>query len=808
MVFKTRDKINPSLLFIVALAAFLLSGCTIVRKYQKNKPFVYENNINLNVNDVTPDEKVIIRSRLNTQLDDSSKVRVKDVAFFLHYIDRPPAFDSIAARASADNMQTSMVNLGYYSASTDFTYSIDSSRKDQKRVTTTFEVEAGKRTLIDTFAYMLDKPELQQLALQTKSASPLQKGAPVTRAAISQESARLVDLYRNNGYYKFTSEELRVTGDTSIEALTTVSDDPFEALQLLAEATEKKNKPTIRLGMLLNRSADSTRLNKYFIRDIYILPDYVPGDMYTDTSLVQNISNGYIIKYHKSLFKNNLLTKNMYVKNGSIYRQEDYFKTINSLYKLGVWESPGIDIIEVKDSNQLDLVVKLTPVKKYGFEGDIELSYSANSNTSATNSGNLLGISGNLSLLNRNVGKEAIRMTNAIRAGVEFNTGQRSSGGSIINSNEIGFSNSILFPKFILLFKGLNKKDYLVKQSFLNTNVSLIKRIDFFNQQVFSLAHGYTYTKRANRSNTITPFNFDFRRIYNTSARFENTLDLFPFLRYSFNTALVMGSSFRYISTYTNPKYPQRSTNFKFNIEESGLIWGRLRDAISKKAKKNFLTNYLKQFIKTDVEYTYTISHPKSAIAFRFFAGVGIPLAKADTTLPFFKQYFGGGPNSMRGWPVRGIGIGSQLMAPYTSNNLFNDRTGDIQLEANAEYRYNIAPLFGNAIFLKGAFFVDAGNIWNFKNTKATGALDSTQFKFKNIYKQLGVSAGTGFRLDFSYFLLRFDMGFRFKRPDITENDGWRIPNINFRNLFGNADINKKWRYENFNFTIGIDYPF
>ena len=812
MVFKTPDKINPFSFFLVAVSVFIFSGCTIVRKYQKNKPFVYSNNINLNINDVTPDEKVIIKSRLNTQLDDSSKIKVKDVAFVLHYIDKPPAFDTISARASADNMQISMVNLGYYNAKTDFKFAIDSSKKNQKRVTSTYEVEAGKRTLIDTFAYLFNKPELQQLALQTKSESPLQKNSPVTKAAISLESARLVDLYRNNGYYKFTTEELRVTGDTSIEALTTVSDDPFEALRLLSEANAKRNKPTIKLAMLLNGATDSTRLNKFYIRNIYILPDYSPGDNYADTStLTENISNGYIIRYHKKIFRNNLLIKNMYVKTGDMYRQEDYFKTINSLYKLGVWESPAIDVIE-KDSNQLDLVVKLSPVKKYGFEGDIELSYSANSNTSntisATNSGNLLGISGNISLLNRNVGKEAIRMTNAIRAGVEFNTGQRTIGGSLINSNEISYSNSILFPKLITPFRSINRKKLLVQQSFINTNVSLINRIDFFNQQAFSISNGFSWTRKANHNWTYTtPFSFDFRRIYNTTIRFDTTILKYPFLRYSFNTALVMGQSLRYVSNYINPKNPKKATIFKFNIEESGLLWGRLRDALSKNGKSNFLTNYLKQFIKTDVEYINTISHPKSAVVFKLFAGVGIPLSKSDTTLPFFKQYFGGGPNSMRGWPVRGIGIGAQPLAPF-GNNTFNDRTGDIQLEANAEYRYNIAPLFSNAVYLKGAFFVDAGNVWNYKNTKANGSTDSTQFKIQNLYKQLGISAGTGLRFDFSYFLIRFDMGFRLKRPDITENNGWQIPNITWNHLFSNDAVNKRWRYENFNFTIGIDYPF
>jgi outer membrane protein insertion porin family len=161
----------------------------------------------------------------------------------------------------------------------------------------------------------------------------------------------------------------------------------------------------------------------------------------------------------------------------------------------------------------------------------------------------------------------------------------------------------------------------------------------------------------------------------------------------------------------------------------------------------------------------------------------------------------------MRAWPVRGIGVGGQALATY-SNSLFNDRTGDIQLEGNAEYRFNVAPLFSNAVFFKMAFFTDIGNIWNFKNTKPDGSEDTTQFKFQNLYKQLGVASGMGLRFDFTYFLIRFDVGFRFKRPDIIKNDGWQIPDITFNHLFRSALADREWRYQNFNATIGIDYPF
>src|ERR1700712_2717959 len=151
MALKISDeKISPGYFKLFLFSVLFFSGCTAVRKYQKNKPFVYNNIINLKIDNATADDKIIIRSRLNTQLDDSSKVRTKDVAFILHYIDKPPVFDTTAAKQSADNMQVSMVNLGFYNAKTNYTFTIDSvNRKHEKRVTTTYNVDAGNRTLID-----------------------------------------------------------------------------------------------------------------------------------------------------------------------------------------------------------------------------------------------------------------------------------------------------------------------------------------------------------------------------------------------------------------------------------------------------------------------------------------------------------------------------------------------------------------------------------------------------------------------------------------------------------------------------------
>jgi outer membrane protein insertion porin family len=619
-------------------------------------------------------------------------------------------------------------------------------------------------------------------------------------------------------------------GDTTVAALTTITEDIFEQLQLLAEAQRARDSPTIKLAVVLNVPKDSSRLKQYYINHIYFFPDYKNGDGLNDPGLTVKYvtkkpcttcktDTSFIMLYHKYLFRPRFLARNMYLKKGSLYNQGDFYKSLNSFARAGVWQSTNIQVEEVKQKDsvhKIDLFVQLIPGKQYGYEAALEASYSASSNTNsvtAANAGNLLGLSGNISFLNRNLNKEGIKMTNSLLAGVEFNFRPDSNNTkNLINSNELSYTNNISFPRLIFPFLRFNAdKRFNTTESFITTKLSYINRINLFNLQSFNFGVGYSATTKRNRTWIFRPLNFEFAKLYNESDSFKKTLADNPFLRYSFNTALVAGSSIGYRVNKVNARHPNRQHSLKINLEESGMIWGRF----------GLFKQYMKQYVKADMEYVYAVSRAKSAFVFRVFGGIGVA-SKKDTTLPFFKQYFGGGSNSMRGWPVRGIGRGSQPLAPYGSNS-FNDRTGDIQLETNIEYRYTIAQIIPNSLVLKGALFADMGNVWNFRNSKPGGGKDSAQFQFANLYKQLGVSAGTGFRLDFNYFVLRFDLGFRFKKPDIGKNDGWQIPDINFNNLFRrgkqipdplnpgqtyNDNRYKKWRYENYNLTIGISYPF
>ncbi|MEO6404444.1 MAG: BamA/TamA family outer membrane protein [Ferruginibacter sp.] len=785
--------------FICALVfTGFLNSCTIIKKTPAGKPYLVKNNIEVKGGNFTKLERSALKQRLFNQLDDSAKVETSSPIFLVNIIKRPTAFDTGYSHVSALNMMASMVHLGYYNSKA-FFHADTSGRK----VTVNYTVETGKPTLIDTVSYRLRKPDIQQLVLSLRKESILQKNNPITKAAVQSEIARLVDSLRNKGYYKFTASELHVLGDTSLAILTTITDDPFEQLRLLAEAQQKRDSPTVKIAIALNNPEDSTRLNSYLVRKIYLLPDYRPGDSLGDTTITQRDTRNFILRYHERLFRTGFLGRNIWLRPEDLYKQSSYYKTLTSLSNTGVWETVNIQALEVPDSSLVDLFIEMVPAKKFGFEAALEASYSTTNSSNAL-AGNLLGISGNFSLTNRNIGKEGIRMTHRLRAGVELNNNSKGSGYKLINSNEVSYSNNVIIPRFPNLVPLLNK-EMVSGETFINTSVAYSNRLQLFNLQTINLNLGANAIDKRNRRWTFRPFNLEFNYLFNTTDSFKNILAANPFLRYSYNTSYVVGMGWSLATSYKNPRHLNsqfKARDFKLNMEESGLTWANL--GVAKK--------YLRKYIKTDVEYKYTVDYKKTALAFRLFTGIGIPLGSDTAKLPFFKQYFGGGSNSMRGWPIRGIGPGSQAKAPY-SNSLFNDRLGDIQLEGNMEYRYEIARIIPNTLTLRGALFVDAGNVWNFNSSKTDGSRDSAQFKFKNIYKELGVSAGTGFRFDFNYLILRVDLGFRFKRPELADiNSGWKAPSIGFddffKKVFGRAEENRIWRYENFNFSIGINYPF
>jgi outer membrane protein assembly factor BamA len=202
--------------------------------------------------------------------------------------------------------------------------------------------------------------------------------------------------------------------------------------------------------------------------------------------------------------------------------------------------------------------------------------------------------------------------------------------------------------------------------------------------------------------------------------------------------------------------------------------------------------------VKFDVELARLIRYSKSSIALRFFAGLGIadpfnstrnPLKK--NTLPFFKQYFSGGPSSMRAWALRRLGPGSTIK-PFDGDGGTPDRYGDVQLEANAEFRFPIGKPWG--IQVNGALFTDIGNVWLLKKNAGT---PEQLFNFGRLGEDIAVGAGAGLRIDLNFFVIRFDYSYKVKDPSPTPED------IIHRNKWFSYQF-----FQGDQFQLGIGYPF
>jgi len=228
---------------------------------------------------------------------------------------------------------------------------------------------------------------------------------------------------------------------------------------------------------------------------------------------------------------------------------------------------------------------------------------------------------------------------------------------------------------------------------------------------------------------------------------------------------------------------------FSISGEESGL--------------PNLKAGKLYSYLKLAAEFRKDIPLNKTTLAMRVFGGVGINYnnsGRFGVTLPFFKQFVAGGPNSMRAWGLRQLGLGSSLLSDTSST--FRDRYGDMQLEGNVEYRYQLAHF--TSVNINSALFVDAGNVWNIRKDPNN---PNAEFNINRLAEDIAIGAGTGLRFDFHYFLIRIDMGIKLKDPARLENNGWlSIKNFTWRN----HEFDKPGRLPRNNYAVqlGIGLPF
>jgi len=764
------------------VVVLLLASCATVKNYQPNKPFVFDNKVIVNGN-IPKDEKKRLTIDLQNYWDDSLKAPKLQKLFLWSTIKNPPAFDSTNIGRTKRYMNSYLNSNGYY-----YTVFKDSIPKydtvnKQIRVTVYMIINAGKNISIDSAVYALSDSNMQKLALQHFNKTLLKKGTPFNKEVINSEKDRVTDIFRNNGYYKFSKDDIFAEADTTDNKLLTLTLDPFEQVKLLGEAAKsRKENPKWDIMIKQKPVTDSSKLEQYFIRKIFYYPETKPTD-FPDSLIMKNdlklqSRNDITMFYRDGKFKMKPLREHTYLKTGNFYNESLYYKTINTFSKMGAWQQVDSRIV-VSAKDSLDFHFFLIPAPKQNYSIDFEVSR----NTGDITSGDLLGVSTSFNYRNRNVWKRAIQSVTTFRVGVEFSP--RLTVDSLIQTRQFSLSQTYTFPKLIVPFPKWRYLNTLEnKRTIVNGSAAYTDRKGYYVLKSFNTNWGYEWGKK-NLTWLFKPLNIELYKV-DTLAGLIKLFAENPFLRNSFRNGNVVGSSLSVIKTINSIRHPDASHFIRLGLEGSGNFLSLFKP----------LSDQIFQYVKTEAEYRYIYKFRKTQIATRFFAGAAFP--KSGQVMPAFKQYFEGGPTSMRAWGLRQLGLGSSILSD-TSTSGYTDRFGDLSLEGNVEYRFTLWNF--SSVKIASALYADVGNVWALKKDAGN---PNAEINLARFGKDLAIGVGSGLRLDATYFLLRLDFAYKVKDPARQTNGGWMdFSNIQFKEKRVNgAEIS------NLVFQFGIGLPF
>jgi outer membrane protein assembly factor BamA len=755
----------------------LFTNACVVKNYPPKTPFVYETNIRLNGN-LNNTEKKDLQVRLEEQLDDSLRVRWLRKFLVLKVLNNPPHWDSIYAERSKVFMSGALNAIGYLRDSIDYRAKIDSV-EDQYRTTVNFDVLPGKLVTIDSVSFHLtsdtvpNKPLFDTLQIITEgnlTQSLIKKGEPFSRALISGEFDRLTDVYRNNGYLRFTRDDLIAVWDTVGIALLRPTLDPIEQAQQLEALRKRRENPTADIDVRLRSNVDPSHLVRYHVGKITIYPDFAPEFENQKADTVH--LNDYTLISYENMFKPKVVVENMYLRRGDMYDQRNYLRTINRFNSIGSWRLVSIDQIPRPETDSVDFVVRLTPAVKYLFNASLEGSKNWGNYFA---DGNLLGIGVTLGLQNRNFLRGANLSNTNFRYAVELNA-----GGDFIQTQQVSAGQNISFPRAVPKQGFLQKPGIENLRTIFSFNIGNTDRRNFFNLTNFNTSWGYEFTK-GNKLFGLRFPNIEYSFISRKSL-LNDLIDSNRSYRYIFNSGLIVSGIGNISINKSKSDYTQQ---IRMNAE-----WTPFGFA----SGTPFLDSNLYNFAKFDVEWkrAYKVQL-NNEIVFRFFGGVGwsMPRNSNDSLnrfLPFFRAYYAGGANSMRAWGLRKLGPGSTVRS--FGNKEAPDRFGDMQLEGNIEYRFYIGTIAG--IKLKSALFTDIGNVWTIRTQKEN---PDAEFRVDKLWKDLAIGVGTGLRVDLGIFIIRVDYAYKVKDPspaDVAAQNKWFYD----------------WRLLGGQLQLGINYPF
>ena len=678
----------------------------------------------------------------------------------------PVIYDQELTDASVSQLQTALVNMGYMNS----TVECDTTVNDKKRrIDVRYNVTLGEPHYIDSIVYNIPDDTLRHLILADSASFVLKRGDLFDRTQLDLERQGITNRLREHGYYAFNKEYITFTADTAEGqkdvVLTLNTMPPYQNSEMVYYDHHEP----------------------FFVRSVTYVTNYDPLVMHgRETYRAQDTTEyrGINILYDDKYIRPSVIEECNFVIPGKLYSSSDIDRTYRALGRLGVLKFINVEVVPVGRIDGkvwVDAYFLLTKGKSQTVSLSLE----------GTNSEGDLGFGVGASYTHRNIAKGAEVLDTKFRASYESLSGDLS---GLINDNYSEYSGEvgITFPKFKFPFLKKEFKQRVLATTEFLTTFNYQERPEY-TRVIAGAGWKYHWSNTRNHTRTRHTFNLiDVSYVYlpNSQVGFLDDITN-PLLRYSYEDHFIMRLGYSYYHSNKRQASPLAS-NFQRNVytiraaaETAGNLLYGISNAVGQSrdgdAYEVFGIRY-SQYAKVDADFSFTHSmSTRHSVSFHVGAGAAVPYGNA-TVLPFEKRFYSGGANSVRGWGVRTLGPGSFDAA--NSVNSFIYQCGDIRLDMNVEYR---AKLFW---VLELGAFIDAGNIWTIKEYESQ---PGGVFKFNEFYKQIALAYGLGLRLDFTYFLLRFDLGMKAHNP-ARNQERWPI-------------IHPNWsRDATFHFSVG--YPF
>lgn len=725
----------------------------------------------------------------------------------------PVIYDGNLTVGTKKEFKKYLVNRGFYYSKIN-----DTVIYKDKKAKLTYTVKTGKPYIIKNVDYKFPNAEIANLMTKKIPDLPLKEGRFFDIDSMQSQRMYMSEYLKNNGYYFFQKEYIYFEADTTVGNY-----NADLKIRLQKQLTKGKNDSIYRIDH-----------QRFSIGEIKMYTDFdAKSALFDSESYFSDLNHenfeglDFYYKKKRKNFHPRVLTRGLKIYEDSIFSLSKTKQTRGYLSSLGVFKTVNISFEPKKGEDNKDLLdcnMQLTPGIPQSYKIELEASVSGGWRTEA-----------GINYKHLNLFKSATTLDLNLTTALEKISNIPSEEGRIFNNEKYGVEADITIPKFLSPFKltKFNRK-YLPR-----TNISLKydyqRRFDY-TRSVINAGYGYFW-----KSSTFVSHSIRLADLYSTTIPSMNSTYLF----YLFETNnfgryfdhFILGSSYSYLFSDKKGSKRENFNFFKFDVEWAGNLLYAAHKLINKELTKGsdiyapviptfveilkdepeytgktqeqieaelsadfddnnsvYTINKLdyKQYIKTGIDFhqTFFLEGQKSW-AYRVAGGVIVPYGNSNTA-PVIKQYYVGGANSIRGWSPRQIGPGGHLSEFDADGDLvFFESYGDIILEANAEFRFNIWWMF------YGAIFADAGNVWliDTDNSGQTEAAQSSYFDFGNFYNQFAVNTGFGLRMDMDFFIMRFDIGVPLFDPRLPEGGRW---------VWGQS----RKIFKRPNLTFGIGLPF